>query len=285
MYASRLIGPEDLFMRNCESLNEVEWTSTYPADMRYSPPGLHAMPFTGPACPVSALTSVQISFSAASSLGWAHRHRRYPPDQPHAKASEPSAVHKPPTKPPRRCPPISPKRCWLTQRADEHPFAPDLTETGDQRMREESVDVESSVSLECPDDEGRQASDVTPASCPTSKASNVTENCCVLQKRKLNNYKWSCIVPGILYLSLLVLTVSMCFFSEIWRPPSSPSSTSPNDASKASSRSSFNSSEVLDACAVRVTASMFHKRMFASWEPDARIKGSDGDAGGRKHID
>jgi len=47
-------------------------------------------------------------------------------------------------------------------------------------MIEESVDVESSVSLECPIGEVRQAIDVTPASCPRSKASNVIENCCVL---------------------------------------------------------------------------------------------------------
>ena len=104
------------------------------------------------------------------------------------------------------------------------------------------------------------------------------------RKRKLNEYEWSCIVLAIPYLSPLVLTVSMCFFSEICRPPSSPSSTSPNDASKVSSRSSLNTSEVLDASADRVTASMFHRRMFASWEPDARIKGSEDDVGGRKHI-
>ena len=152
--------------------------------MRYSPAGLHAMPFTGPACPVSAPTSVQISFPSNPSFVSAHRHRRQPPDQPQANASEPSAVHKPPTKPPRRCPPTSPKRCWLTQRVDELPFTPDLTETGDQRMREESADVESSVSPEYLVDEGRHAREVIPASCPTSKASNVIENCCVLQKTK-----------------------------------------------------------------------------------------------------
>jgi hypothetical protein len=150
--------------------------------MRYSPPGLHAMPFTEPACPVSAPTSFQMSLPASSSLVCAHCQRLHPPDQPQANASEPSAVHKPPTKPPRRCPPTSPKRCWLTQRADELPFGPVLTETDDQRMRDESVDVESNVSFECPVDEGRQARDVTPASCPTSSASNVMENCCVLPK-------------------------------------------------------------------------------------------------------
>ena len=52
---------------------------------------------------------------------------------------------------------------------------------GDQRMREESVDVDSSASLECSVLEGHQESDVTPASCPTSKASNVIANCCVLE--------------------------------------------------------------------------------------------------------
>jgi hypothetical protein len=65
----------------------------------------------------------------------------------------------------------------LIQRADELPFGPEWTETGDQRMREESVDVESRVSLECPIGEVRQARDVTPASCPTSNASNIIENC------------------------------------------------------------------------------------------------------------
>ena len=91
-------------------------------------------------------------------------------------------------------------------------------------------------------------------------------------------------VMAILYLSPLALTVSICFFSEICLPPSSPSSTSPSDASKASSKSSLNTSDVLDASADRVTASMFHRRMFASWEPDARIKGSEDDVGGRKHM-
>lgn len=153
---------------------------TNPVDIRYCPPGLHAMPFTGPACPVSAPTSVQISLLAASLLVCTHRQRRHPPDQPHATTSEPPAVHRPPTKPPRRWPPTSPKRCWLIQRADEPPSDPDRTATGDHKMREESVDIESSVSLVCPVVEVRQARDVTPASCPTSKASNVMENCCVL---------------------------------------------------------------------------------------------------------
>ncbi len=54
-------------------------------------------------------------------------------------------------------------------------------------MREESVDVESRVSLERSVLEGRQARDVTPASCPTSKASNVIENCRVLESAE---YHW-----------------------------------------------------------------------------------------------
>jgi hypothetical protein len=142
------------------------------------------MPFIGPECPVSAPTSVQVSLLAVPSSVRIHRQRRHPPDQPHANASEPAAVHKPPTNPPRRCPPTSPKRCRLIQRADEHPFCPEETVTGDQRMREESVDVESNVSLCCPVGEGDQARDVTPASCPTSNASNVIENCCVLRRTK-----------------------------------------------------------------------------------------------------
>src|SRR6266702_3189225 len=54
-------------------------------------------------------------------------------------------------------------------------------------MREESVDVESRVSLGRSVLEGRQARDVTPASCPTSKASNVIENCRVLESAE---YHW-----------------------------------------------------------------------------------------------
>ena len=68
----------------------------------------------------------------------------------------------------------------MVQSEDGLLFLPDGIDTGDQRMREESVDVDSNVSFECSVFEGRQASDVTPASCPMSKASNVIENCCVL---------------------------------------------------------------------------------------------------------
>lgn len=161
MYTSGLIKPKELIQTKTGRFGY----RTNPADIRYSPRGLHAMPFIGPACPVSAPTSVQISLAAVPFSGFIHRQRRHPPDHPHANASEPTVVHKPPTNPPRRCPPTSPKRCWFIQSADELPSCPEETETGDQRMREESVEVESSVSLDCPAvGEGRQARDVTPAS-------------------------------------------------------------------------------------------------------------------------
>ena len=139
------------------------------------------MLFTGPACPVIAPTSVQTSSPVAAPPTCAHRQRRHPPDQPHASVSEPPVIQIPPTNPPRRCPPTSPKRCWLIHREAEALFWPDGTDTGDQRMREESVDVDSSVSPECSVLVGRQARDVTPASCPTRRASNVIENGCVLE--------------------------------------------------------------------------------------------------------
>ncbi len=48
-----------------------------------------------------------------------------------------------------------------------------ITVAGDQSMRDESVDVERSVGVELVS-EGRHEIEVTPDSCPTSRASNVT---------------------------------------------------------------------------------------------------------------
>lgn len=47
-------------------------------------------------------------------------------------------------------------------------------------MRDESVDVERSVGVDWFEFDGRHETDVTPASCPTRRASKVTE------KMKLN---------------------------------------------------------------------------------------------------
>ena len=47
---------------------------------------------------------------------------------------------------------------------------------GDQRMSDESVDVERRVGMSLDVNGGLHDSDVTPASCPTRRASNVTEN-------------------------------------------------------------------------------------------------------------
>lgn len=52
-----------------------------------------------------------------------------------------------------------------------------MTDEGDHRISDESVDVDRRVGVDADVVLGRQESDVTPASCPMSRASNVTENC------------------------------------------------------------------------------------------------------------
>ena len=49
------------------------------------------------------------------------------------------------------------------------------TVEGDHKIRDESVEVDSNVGTLEADFCGRQESDVTPASCPIKRASNVTE--------------------------------------------------------------------------------------------------------------
>lgn len=148
----------------------------YLAEIRYSPPGLHATLRTGARCPVIAPTSVHSSivFSSSASGGW-QRHLRQPPFQPHARASDPPRAQSPPTKPPRRCPPISPKRCRLIHKVVPS-FADVRTVEGDQRMREESVEVDKRVGRLLGESWVLHVRDVTPASCPMSSASKVTEN-------------------------------------------------------------------------------------------------------------
>jgi hypothetical protein len=61
----------------------------------------------------------------------------------------------------------------------------DNTVEGDQRIKEESVDVERRVGI-CPNDAGevgRQDRDVIPASWPMRRASKVIENWCDLCAR------------------------------------------------------------------------------------------------------
>ena len=148
----------------------------YPAEIRYSPLGLQSRSLTGPLCPVIAPISDQTSSASFSDVD-IHCHRRHPPDQPQAKASSPFRAHKPPTNPPRRCPPTSPKRCLLIQSEVDPSLVEPRIVDGDHKMREESVEVDRSV---CPAnrDEGRHERDVMPASWPTSSASNVMVNCC-----------------------------------------------------------------------------------------------------------
>lgn len=53
---------------------------------------------------------------------------------------------------------------------------------GDHNIREESVDVDKSVGSAAFGEEGLHRREVTPASCPMSRASNVIENCWELDK-------------------------------------------------------------------------------------------------------
>ena len=57
---------------------------------------------------------------------------------------------------------------------------------GDHRITEESVEVESKVGSGNCEEDGRQDRLVRPASCPTSKASKVTEKCCGLMSRTVS---------------------------------------------------------------------------------------------------
>ena len=59
---------------------------------------------------------------------------------------------------------------------------------GDQRMRDESVEVERRVGVRVVLVGGRQASEVTPASWPMSRASKVIENCRVLGCSQCQKY-------------------------------------------------------------------------------------------------
>lgn len=52
---------------------------------------------------------------------------------------------------------------------------------GDHKIKEESVDVDSNVGVLNKEERGLHLTDVTPASCPIRRASNVIENCCVLR--------------------------------------------------------------------------------------------------------
>lgn len=153
-------------------------TMAYPAEIRYSPSGLQSRLLTGPLCPVIAWLSPQTS-SATFSGVLVQCHRRHPPDHPQANASSPPRAHRPPTNPPNRCPPTSPKRCRLIQMEVEPFSEEDLISVGDHNIKDESVDVDKSVGVRLGVD-GRHERDVTPASCPMRRASNVMEYCAEL---------------------------------------------------------------------------------------------------------
>lgn len=76
---------------------------------------------------------------------------------------------------------MSPKRCWFIHREADTPEEEPVINEGAQKITEESVDVD--INMGCVKGvtlEGLQTIDVTPASCPTSSASNVTEYCAEL---------------------------------------------------------------------------------------------------------
>lgn len=149
------------------------------------------------------------------------------------------------------------------------------TVEGDQIIRDESVDVESRVGTSPDGSLGLQESDVTPASWPTSSASNVTENNCELKARRVDTRESVIWIDNDTYLPEKDLMVRMCRLRDIERPPSSESSRFTNEASNASSSSSVappdDSLDVVAKLEELVNGSMFHSRMVASWEPDARI--------------
>lgn len=74
---------------------------------------------------------------------------------------------------------MSPKRCLFIH-IDDDSVSNVITVEGDQRIRDESVDVERRVGIDKDAGSGRQESEVMPASWPTRRASNVIENCCAL---------------------------------------------------------------------------------------------------------
>lgn len=146
------------------------------------------------------------------------------------------------------------------------------TVDGDHKIRDESVDVDSSVgefdAVVC----GRQERDVIPASCPMRRASNVTENNCALgiqSERESDGKADRSNLPED------DLTVRMWRLRDMERPPSPVSSKLTREASNASNKSSASPAEFPDAPRTeRENGSMFHRRMVASWDPEARIKGS-----------
>lgn len=77
---------------------------------------------------------------------------------------------------------MSPNRWRLIQMEEAPSAAEVMMVAGDQRMSDESVEVERRVGTGVVGVGGRQESEVTPASWPMSRASNVIENCRVLSK-------------------------------------------------------------------------------------------------------
>lgn len=159
MYAGGLVKPAK---GKLQLMFNERVLKKYPADIRYSPLGLQLSPLTGPLCPEIATNSSQCSDSLPL-----FRHLLQPPAQPHAIASFPSRAQKPPTKPPNLCPPISPNLCRLIHievvpSGDDE----DTTDDGDQRIRDESVDVDKRVGIgdKFPGLSGRHDSEVIPAS-------------------------------------------------------------------------------------------------------------------------
>ena len=146
----------------------------YPAEIKYSPPGLHERPLTDPLCPLTAPTSSQIS-SLSLLVGSVHLHRLHPPAQPQANASFPPCAQTVPTNPPNLCPPTSPNRWRFIHISFVPSSACVIAADGDHMMTDESVEADSRVGADFEFLAGRHDKHVTPASCPISNASRVTE--------------------------------------------------------------------------------------------------------------
>jgi len=206
--------------------------------------------------------------------------RLQPPPHPHASACFPCCAHAPPTNPPSRWPPMSPKRWRLIQMEDDLSCKGVPAEEGDHRIKDESVDVDNRVGD--PVVAGLQETEVTPASCPTSSASKVIEYCCELELGFQSNERRCKATKR--YLPWSDLTVKICRFSDICLPPSSFSRRSPSDASNESKRSSLRmfSGPFLGMKESLCQGSTLHNRIVASWEPDARVRACPSVAGARK---
>jgi hypothetical protein len=137
-------------------------------------------------------------------------------------------------------------------------------------MTDESVEVESRLTAESLATFGIHAKDVTPASCPTSRASKVIWCNRVLTIMSMTSWCYSIICS---YPPLRSVVVIRCRCNDMRPPLSSPSTESLNDASKDSNISSLKTSDVFDVEVLLVVLmSMLQSRIVLSPDPEARVR-------------